>query len=102
MGMTEGDIVGQAVMPDRVKEFISKGLLAEFHLQEIIQLSAADNLSPWLTTSQAWEELAEKAVRDRAKNGSKSRKQSKRLFECSDCRQLLAAKLTAILSVKRV
>jgi len=31
MGMTEGNIVGQAVMPDRVKEFIHKELLAEFH-----------------------------------------------------------------------
>jgi len=51
-------------MTDKVKGFISKGLLAEFHLQEIIQLSAADNLSPWLTTHQAWEELAEKAVKE--------------------------------------
>jgi len=40
---------------NKVKEFISKGLLAEFHLMEICQLSAADNLSPWLTTSKVWE-----------------------------------------------
>lgn len=43
---------------DKVKEFIGKGLLDEFHLREICQLSAADNLSPWLTTEQAWEKQA--------------------------------------------
>jgi len=55
-------------MSDKVKGFISNGSLAEFHLMEIIQLSAADTLSPWLTTQQAWEALAEKAVNDRLKS----------------------------------
>jgi len=53
-------------MSDKVKGFIARGLLDEFHLEEICELFAANNLSPWLTTSQAWEELAEKAVHDRA------------------------------------
>jgi len=55
-------------MPDRVKDSVRKGLLDEFHLEEIGHLSAADTLSLWLTTSQAWKELAEKAVHDRGKN----------------------------------
>jgi len=46
---------------EKVKGYVSTGLLAEFHLQEITRLSAADTLSPWLTTPQVWEELAEKA-----------------------------------------
>jgi len=41
--------------------------LAEFHLQEITRLLAANTLSRWLTTQMVWKELAEKAVRDRAK-----------------------------------
>lgn len=60
-------------MSDKIKDFIRRDLINEFHLEEIGHLSAADTLSPWLTTSQAWEELVEKAVHDRAKNGSKSR-----------------------------
>ncbi|MBA7691416.1 hypothetical protein ES703_99959 [subsurface metagenome] len=44
-------------MSDRVKDFIRKGVFEEFHLEEIGYLSAADNLSAWLTTSQLWEEL---------------------------------------------
>lgn len=55
-------------MPAKVKGFVSKEVLGEFHLQEIAQLSAADTLSPWLTTSQAWEELAQKAVNGRLKS----------------------------------
>jgi len=58
-------------MPDKVKGFVSQCLLAEFHLEEICSCFAAKHLSPWLTTSQAWEELAEKAVNNRAKNGSR-------------------------------
>ena len=53
-------------MSDKVRDFIRRDLLAEFHLEEICELFAANNLFPWLTTSQAWEELAQKAVNDRA------------------------------------
>jgi len=58
-------------MPAKVKEVVLHNLLSEWHLQELLELSVAQRLSPWLTTSQAWEELAEKAVHDRAKNGSR-------------------------------
>lgn len=44
----------------KIKDFINRDLLQEFHLREICQLSAADKLSPWLTT--AWEELAEHEI----------------------------------------
>ncbi|HUV56429.1 MAG TPA: hypothetical protein VMV84_04275 [Dehalococcoidales bacterium] len=58
-------------MPAKVKEVVQHNLLSEWHLQELLELSVAQHLSPWLTTSQAWEELAQKAVHDRAKNGSR-------------------------------
>ena len=60
-------------MPKKVKEVVQHNFLFEWHLQELLELSVAQHLFPWLTTGQAWEELAEKAVHDRAKNGSKSR-----------------------------
>ena len=68
-------------MSDKIKKFMHKELLAEFHLMEIIILCTVHNLSPWLTTSKAWEQLAEKAVNDRAKNGSKSREAVKKDVE---------------------
>jgi len=37
-------------MSDKVKDFVNRGLLAEFHLREICSLSTVDTLSPWLTT----------------------------------------------------
>lgn len=39
----------------------------EDHLREIILIMVPPYFFPWLTTAQAWEELSEKAVRDRAK-----------------------------------
>lgn len=56
-------------MSDKVKDFIRRDLIDESHLEEISYLSAADTLSPWLTTQQVWQEVAEKAVNDRAKRG---------------------------------
>ena len=52
--------------------FIRQGLLAESHLEEIASLFVVEYFSPWLTTEQAWEELADQAVRDKGKNGDKS------------------------------
>ena len=59
-------------MIGKVKDFVARGLRDEGHLREIITCVAQPHFSPWLTTSQAWEELAEKAVHDRAKNGKKA------------------------------
>ena len=49
-------------LSDKGKKFVTEGKITEENLREIIQLLLSNNLSPWLTTSQAWEELAEKAV----------------------------------------
>ena len=46
-------------LSDRIKGFIHQKLLAEAHLIEITQLFIDEYFSPWLTTEQAWEELAE-------------------------------------------
>lgn len=59
-------------MPDKIKKFISQGLLTEGHLTEVMKLSVDLYFSAWLTTPQAHLELAEKAVHDRGKNGKKS------------------------------
>lgn len=66
---------------DKVKGFVSQCLLSEFHLEEICSCFAAKHLSPWFTTQQVWEELAQKAVNDRAKNGNKSREAVKKDVE---------------------
>lgn len=47
-------------LPDKVKRFTSQGELTEAHLIEIARLQVDLYLSPWLTTAQAWEELAAK------------------------------------------
>lgn len=47
-------------MSDKVKKFMAQGLIDEGHLREIITIMAQPYLSPWLTTSQAWEELRRK------------------------------------------
>lgn len=52
-----------------VKRFTTEAKITEENLQGIARLQLSGNLSPWLTTQQIWEELAEKAVHDRAKNG---------------------------------
>lgn len=61
-------------LSERVKSFIRQKQIDEGHLIEITQgiSHLIPAFSPWLTTEQAWEELAEKAVRDKGKNGSKS------------------------------
>ena len=51
-------------MPTKVKKYVAQGFLDEGHIEAISSLVAPAQLSPWLTTSQAWEELAEKAVHD--------------------------------------
>lgn len=58
-------------LPEKIKVFINQGSLEETHLLEISKLSIDLYFSPWLTTSQAWEELANKAIYDKGKNGSK-------------------------------
>lgn len=57
---------------DKVKSFVTDKLLTEENLREIVTLSLSDNLSSWLTVSQCWDELAEKAVYDRGKDGSQA------------------------------
>ena len=49
------------------------GDLTEGHLTAICGVTLdVQSFSPWLTTQQAWEELAAKAVYDKGKNGDKS------------------------------
>jgi len=57
-------------LPARVKGFIKQGQIDEGHLIEISQgiRCLIPAFSPWLTTEQAWEELAAKAVYDKGKN----------------------------------
>ena len=52
-------------MPESVKEYVQQKILAKGHLDEISGVFVVEHLSPWLTTQQAWEELAEKAVYDK-------------------------------------
>jgi len=61
-------------LSDRAKDFITQGVIDEKHLIEITQgiTRVIDSFFPWLTTEQAWEELAAKAVQDKGKNGEKS------------------------------
>lgn len=59
-------------LPEKIKEFITQGLLSEAHLRRISDLLLESYFSPWLTSEQAMLELAEKAVHDKKKNGEKS------------------------------
>lgn len=59
-------------LPEKIKEFITQGLLSEAHLRRISDLLLESYFSPWLTPEQAMLELAEKAVHDKKKNGEKS------------------------------
>ena len=59
-------------LPERVKDFIPQGLLTEAHLARIAEVYLEEYFTPWLTPDEAIVELAEKAVRDRKKNGEKS------------------------------
>ncbi|MEW5933627.1 MAG: DNA methyltransferase [Bacillota bacterium] len=67
-------------LPDSIKKHVgtaeevrsSTKTLTEKHLREITTIVLPVELSPWLTTEQAILELAEKAVRDKQKNGEKS------------------------------
>lgn len=52
-------------LSDKVKNYVRKDSLPEVILQEIVPLCVTHTFSPWLTTSQAWEALAEKAVNDK-------------------------------------
>jgi len=49
-------------LSEQIKEFMRQGLLKEGHLEEIISLCVDAHFSSWLTTEQAWEELAEWAA----------------------------------------
>lgn len=59
-------------LPDKIKTFCTQGLLDETHLREILAIELEFKFMDWLTTVQAWEELASKAIYDKGKNGSKS------------------------------
>ena len=55
-GVSQGLIserIRLASMPDKVKHFITGGQVTEENLREILKLSLSNNLSGWLTTSQA-------------------------------------------------
>jgi len=47
-------------LPQTVKKEVVTGNLSEGHLQAITSLVVTSQLTPWLTTEQAWEELAAK------------------------------------------
>lgn len=59
-------------LSQHIKGFVNQGLLTETHLIEITSLSIDLHFSPWLTTEEAWEELAEIAVGGVRKDGKKS------------------------------
>ncbi|MGB9791858.1 MAG: DNA methyltransferase [Thermacetogeniaceae bacterium] len=59
-------------LPEKIKGFTNQGLLSETHLLKIAALRIDSYFAPWLTQEQAMLELAEKAVRDKKKNGEKS------------------------------
>lgn len=53
-----------------IKNFIHQEKIDEAHLIEITQLFIDEYFSDWLTTQKAWLELAQKAVKDKSKNGN--------------------------------
>lgn len=57
-------------LPESVKRFIPQGSLDETHLREITDLYLEVYFQDWLTTDQAWEELAKKAAEAKSRNGS--------------------------------
>lgn len=59
-------------LSERVKGFIQQGFMTEGHLRGITSIFTAEYFSPWLTTEQAWEELAELVVMGIRKDGKKS------------------------------
>jgi len=61
-----------ATLEKKGQGFTTEQKITEENLREIARLQLSSNLSPWLTTEQAWEELAAKAVYDRAKSGKKA------------------------------
>ena len=59
---------------DVVKENVRQGLLDEGHLHEILDLFVDEQLSGWITTDKARQELIERTITHIKKNGSKSTK----------------------------
>lgn len=59
-------------LPERIKQIMRQDWFAEGHLAEITVICVDAYFAPWLTTEQAWQELADKAVQDKRKNGKKS------------------------------
>lgn len=57
---------------DTCKQFVREGRLHESHVWVIQALCVATRLAPWLTTQQAWEEVAVKTVADSGVYGTKS------------------------------
>lgn len=46
--------------PQKIKDVTTQGTLTETHIREIIDNTTQVVMSPWLTTEQAWEAIAEK------------------------------------------
>lgn len=60
-------------LPERLKKYVDSGVLSETHLRAIVDgIDLSQHFASWLTSEQAMLELAEKAVRDKKKNGEKS------------------------------
>lgn len=57
---------------DTCKQFVRDGLLHEQHVWTIQAVCVNECLAPWLTTSQAWEEVAAKTVADSGVYGTKT------------------------------
>jgi site-specific DNA-methyltransferase (adenine-specific) len=49
-------------LPNHIKTFTLQDLLTETHLREIVSLRLEAYFGPWLTTQQAWEELAQDSI----------------------------------------
>jgi ParB/RepB/Spo0J family partition protein len=62
-------------LPDEVKRYVLTEDLTEGHIREITSVVLTLELHQWLTNEAAWIDLANKAVHDKSKNGSKTVKE---------------------------
>lgn len=68
-------------LPESIRDYVRQHLLTEDHLEKITSLFVAEHFSPWLTTEQTWEELANWVVQGRLKDGDRSVRATKQEVE---------------------
>jgi ParB-like chromosome segregation protein Spo0J len=72
------------LMPQCIKDYVIQGLLFEAHLREISSVLLESHFSPWLTTEQAWEKLADWAKGRTVRETKKKVGQWKSFIELAD------------------